>query len=147
MLSLLQRQATSQVVRNARWFSEAIPASSVASTSASSPASPSTQPPTTASKSKAPKAQKLPYFVPRNTRGNLPVYSDFKNQGSRQLVHIRNIEGNVNALAKDLREALFPADSHAAEKVKIQQNHSKHITIIGGRWRNDVFEWLKAKGF
>ena len=36
------------------------------------------------------------YYVPRNSRGNLPVYSDIKNAGSRPLVHIRNVEGNIS---------------------------------------------------
>jgi hypothetical protein len=37
-----------------------------------------------------------PYFVPRNTRGNLPVYTDVRNGGSRYLVLVRNVDGNVN---------------------------------------------------
>lgn len=37
-----------------------------------------------------------PYFVPRNTRGNLPVYTDVRNGGTRYLVMIRNVDGNAN---------------------------------------------------
>jgi hypothetical protein len=37
-----------------------------------------------------------PYFVPRNTRGNLPVYTDVRNGGTRYLVLVRNVDGNVN---------------------------------------------------
>lgn len=36
-----------------------------------------------------------PYFVARNTRGNLPVYSDIRNAGLRYLIHIRNIDGSA----------------------------------------------------
>lgn len=43
-----------------------------------------------------PPAIRYPYFVPRNTRGNLPVYTDVRNGGTRYLVMIRNIDGNAN---------------------------------------------------
>jgi hypothetical protein len=36
-----------------------------------------------------------PYLVPRNSRGTLPVYSDVRNGGSRYLISIRNVEGNI----------------------------------------------------
>ena len=39
---------------------------------------------------------RYPFFVPRNSRGSLPVYTDIKNNGTRQLVLIRNVEGNAN---------------------------------------------------
>jgi hypothetical protein len=37
-----------------------------------------------------------PYFIPRNTRGNLPVYTDIRNGGTRYLVLLRNVDGNIN---------------------------------------------------
>ena len=37
-----------------------------------------------------------PYFVPRNSRGSLPVYSDIRNGGTRYLVLVRNVHGNIN---------------------------------------------------
>jgi large subunit ribosomal protein L49 len=37
----------------------------------------------------------LPYYVPRNSRGSLPVYTDIRNGGTRRLVLIRNVQGNV----------------------------------------------------
>lgn len=44
--------------------------------------------------------QKRPsYFIQRNTNGNLPVYSDIRNAGSRFLVQIRNVDGNVQVSA------------------------------------------------
>lgn len=36
-----------------------------------------------------------PYLVPRNSRGTLPVYSDVRNGGTRYLISIRNVEGNI----------------------------------------------------
>ena len=41
------------------------------------------------------KVVQYPYYIPRNTRGSLPVYSDIRNNGTRILVQIRNVEGNV----------------------------------------------------
>jgi hypothetical protein len=40
--------------------------------------------------------QPSPYFIQRNSRGSVPVYTDVRNAGTRYLVLIRNIEGNVN---------------------------------------------------
>jgi hypothetical protein len=40
-----------------------------------------------------------PYFLPRNSLGSLPVYTDVRNAGSRYMVLIRNVEGNVNVSA------------------------------------------------
>ncbi|KJA18583.1 hypothetical protein HYPSUDRAFT_169077, partial [Hypholoma sublateritium FD-334 SS-4] len=87
------------------------------------------------------------YFVPRNTKGNLPVYTDIRNAGSRHLVLVRNIEGNASALARDLSKSLFEADTHEASRLKIQFNHSRHLTISGGRWKEEIVAWLKNKGF
>jgi hypothetical protein len=36
-----------------------------------------------------------PYLVPRNSRDTLPVYSDVRNGGTRYLISIRNVEGNI----------------------------------------------------
>ena len=39
--------------------------------------------------------QKPAYFVPRNSQGNLPVYTDVRNNGGRYFVLVRNIDGNA----------------------------------------------------
>jgi hypothetical protein len=41
-------------------------------------------------------AIEYPYFVPRNSSGCVPVFSDFKNNKTREITLIRNVEGNVN---------------------------------------------------
>jgi Mitochondrial large subunit ribosomal protein (Img2) len=41
-------------------------------------------------------AIEYPYFVPRNSNGCVPVYSDFKSNKTREITLIRNVEGNVN---------------------------------------------------
>jgi len=38
----------------------------------------------------------LPYSIQRNSRGSIPVYTDIRNAGTRYLLLIRNVEGNVN---------------------------------------------------
>lgn len=42
------------------------------------------------------KAVECPYYIPRNSRGSLPVYTDIRNGGSRHLVLIKNVQGNTN---------------------------------------------------
>lgn len=41
-------------------------------------------------------AADLPYRVRRNSHGSVPVYTDIRNGGTRYLVQIRNVEGNVD---------------------------------------------------
>lgn len=42
-------------------------------------------------------AIEYPYFVPRNSNGCVPVFSDFKSNRTREITLIRNVEGNVQA--------------------------------------------------
>ena len=39
--------------------------------------------------------QKPAYFVPRNSQGNLPVYTDVRNNGARHFVLVRNVDGSA----------------------------------------------------
>ena len=78
MFSVLRRQLNSPFVQHCRSITqEATRSSSIASS----------VPPSRSTRS---------YFVPRNTRSNLPVYSDIRNGGTRQLVLIRNVEGDIS---------------------------------------------------
>ena len=107
-----------------------------------------------------------PYFVPRNSRGNLPVYTDVRNGGSRYQVLVRNVEGNasvspfslqdhlwvkpsrgIQILAKHLAESLFEGNTPEASRMKIEVVRSKHLVVAGGHWKNEVVEWLRQKGF
>ena len=161
MLSLFRNQAAFHLRGRARQFSGVVTANSLAS--GSNVANP--PPPNPSASSSSPTVTHS-YFVPRNTKGNLPVYTDVRNAGGRYLVLIRNIEGNaavcvsgvrysyafswdfsIQALAKDLSRSLFEQDSDAASRLKIQINQSKHLIITGGRWKNEVLEWLKKEGF
>jgi len=91
--------------------------------------------------------EQYPYFIPRNTQGNLPVYTDVRNGGSRYLVLIRNIDGNANVLAQHLSESLFERNTPEASRLSIEIVRSKNLVITGGRWKNNVVQWLREKGF
>ncbi|KAM6500659.1 Ribosomal protein L49/IMG2 [Amanita muscaria] len=98
----------------------------------------------------APRAQHLvhhPYFVPRNSRGNLPVYTDIRNAGTRYLVLVHNIDGNANSLARDLQTSLFERSSHESQRMNVEVVRGKNLIITGGRWKHHIVKWLKAKGF
>ncbi|KAF9789845.1 hypothetical protein BJ322DRAFT_979385, partial [Thelephora terrestris] len=89
----------------------------------------------------------LPYSIQRNSRGSIPVYTDVRNAGTRYLVLIRNVEGNVNALANDIKASLFPHGSPEAERLKLDIVRQRHIVLRGGKWKHRVMGWLKDKGF
>ncbi|CAG7853743.1 SubName: Full=Uncharacterized protein {ECO:0000313/EMBL:CCA68010.1} [Serendipita indica DSM 11827] len=93
-----------------------------------------------------------PYFVPRNTNGAIPVYSDFKNSRTRELVHIRNVEGDLQALKEDLIATLFPEEKVYGPEIRKLKNgvrihQNRHIVIQGGPWVKRVHKWLLARGF
>ena len=112
------------------------------------------------------KLVQYPYYIPRNTRGSLPVYSDIRNNGTRILVQIRNVEGNIvvtslvmpltkptewfpsflQQLAQDVRAALLEKGSHNATRMKVTVK-ARQLVIQGGFWKNDIIEWLISKGF
>ncbi|KAI0637094.1 mitochondrial large subunit ribosomal protein-domain-containing protein [Trametes polyzona] len=92
-------------------------------------------------------ATALPYRVRRNTRGSIPVYSDIRNGGTRYLVLIRNVEGNVDALAQDLKASLWPQGSPEAERMRVEVTPTRHVVLTGGRWKNSVISWLARRGF
>lgn len=40
------------------------------------------------------------FYVPRNSKGSLPVYTDSNNGGTRYVVLVRNIQGNHQVCGK-----------------------------------------------
>lgn len=80
MLRAFKLHATTSRLRN---FSQQITVTTRASVSNPEPQLPS------------PNLVRYAYYVPRNSRGSLPVYSDIRNNGTRILVLIRNVEGNI----------------------------------------------------
>ncbi|KAF8516902.1 hypothetical protein BU17DRAFT_50326 [Hysterangium stoloniferum] len=91
----------------------------------------------------------LPYRVIRNSRGSLPVYSDIRNAGTRYQVQIRNVVGDANILLRDLRTTLYPPQSPEAAVPRGHVVRSRHIVLQGrgSGWKNQVSEWLIARGF
>ncbi|EJD05756.1 uncharacterized protein FOMMEDRAFT_166101 [Fomitiporia mediterranea MF3/22] len=88
-----------------------------------------------------------PYFIPRNTLGSLPVYSDIRNGGTRYLVLVKNVRGNINSLRDDLASSLFQPGSEQAARLKAEVKRSDTLVVTGGRWKHDVMDWLRRKGF
>ncbi|KAG6854933.1 hypothetical protein C0991_009756 [Blastosporella zonata] len=93
-----------------------------------------------------PSTVKYPYFIPRNSRGNLPIYTDVRNGGTRYLILVRNVDGKTDALASEISRSLFPKDSEEASRIQVEVDRS-NIVIKGGRWKNDVVKFLQEKGF
>ncbi|CEP10501.1 hypothetical protein [Parasitella parasitica] len=79
------------------------------------------------------------YFVSRTTNKGLPVYSEYKNGGTRLLTIVRRIKGDANALIKDIN-ADFP-EAVVSLNAKTQQ------VVIKGHHVNEIKEWLINKGF
>ncbi|KAF9335187.1 54S ribosomal protein L49, mitochondrial [Linnemannia elongata] len=121
------------VARTIRTFStSAASLDAAASTSTSAAAAPAVS---------ATKTTTLPrtYFVERTKAGQLPVYSEFKNAGSRPLTIIRKIQGNATALKTDLL-VTYP-------NTEIRVNERSNQVILKGLVMDDVRQWLTVKGF
>ncbi|KAJ2554640.1 mitochondrial 54S ribosomal protein img2 [Coemansia sp. RSA 1933] len=80
-----------------------------------------------------------PYFVNRTRFQSLPVYVDIKNGKTRRLTLIRRIEGDIQALHKDLSSSLNDSS--------IQINSISNQLVIKGDRASEVREWLSKKGF
>ncbi|KAF9139827.1 hypothetical protein BGX30_007430 [Mortierella sp. GBA39] len=123
------------VARTIRTFStsaaslDAAASTTATSTSATAPAVSAT------------KTTSLPrtYFVERTKAGQLPVYSEFKNAGTRPLTIIRKIQGNATALKTDLL-VTYP-------NAEVRVNGRSNQVILKGLVMDDVRQWLTIKGF
>ncbi|KAG0090398.1 hypothetical protein BGZ93_009428 [Podila epicladia] len=79
------------------------------------------------------------YFVERTKAGQLPVYSEYKNAGTRTLTIIRKIQGNATALKTDILTT-YPG-------AEVRVNERSNQVILKGLVMDDVRQWLTAKGF
>ncbi|KAF8275253.1 hypothetical protein EI94DRAFT_1712679 [Lactarius quietus] len=95
----------------------------------------------------APLSPRPPYFVPRNTRGSLPIYSDLRNGGTRYLISVRNVEGNIKALADDLIRDLSNPVSPESNRLKARITRSNHLVLSGLTRKHAVLDWLVSHGF
>ncbi|KAH9981524.1 hypothetical protein BGW80DRAFT_1151894, partial [Lactifluus volemus] len=87
------------------------------------------------------------YFVPRNSRGSLPVYSDVRNGRSRFLITIRNVEGSIKVLVDDLLRDLSDSTSPIRTVIKARITRSNHLVLSGLSRKQVVLDWLVRRGF
>ncbi|KAG0240736.1 mitochondrial large subunit ribosomal protein-domain-containing protein [Mortierella sp. GBAus27b] len=120
-----------------RSFSTTTLALDAAKTTTAAAAAPSPAPAKTASVTKPLPAKT--YFVERTKSGQLPVYSEFRNAGTRELVIVRKIQGNAGALRTDFL-LTFPG-------AEIRVNDRSNQLVFRDLHIDDIRQWLTIKGF
>lgn len=83
----------------------------------------------------------LPYFVHRTSTNNLPVYPEAKRGGTLKQTLIRKVEGDANALRKDLIKHLN------LEPEWVTVNGLTNHVIIKGWKKDNVEKLLKELNF
>ncbi|EPY54169.1 ribosomal protein subunit Img2 [Schizosaccharomyces cryophilus OY26] len=88
---------------------------------------------------KTPKS--LPFTITRTETANFPVYIDYKSGGNQVQTIIRRIEGDDNALLKELITDLGIPRADASinqltKHIRIKGNHSQRIK-----------QWIQDRGF
>lgn len=79
----------------------------------------------------------LPFKIMRTHLGNLPVYSDFKNDRNRQITVIRKISGNVDEFKTELQKIVSNYDiKEKIGRVEVKGIHTEAIKT-----------WLRRLGF
>ncbi|KAI1479645.1 hypothetical protein K445DRAFT_315414 [Daldinia sp. EC12] len=97
---------------------------------------------TTAREQEGPKKRtQLPYFVARNNLNNLGVYHKQKRGGNLKLTVVKNGEGDLYALKKDIRDALQLREG------EISVNNVTRQIVIRGHMKMQVFNFLHTMGF
>ena len=81
--------------------------------------------------------QELPFGIERTFKGNLPVFTDCRSGGNRQLTVVRKINGDVDKLKVELAKVCSNAE--IVEKVGRLE--------ISGRHSAKVKLWLTRLGF
>jgi large subunit ribosomal protein L49 len=79
----------------------------------------------------------LPFFISRTHRGNLPVYSDYRNDRSRQLTIIRRLLGDVEAFKTELSKVV--SNNEVSEKNGRVEVKGLHVDVVS--------TWLRRLGF
>jgi large subunit ribosomal protein L49 len=75
----------------------------------------------------ASEAQFIPYTVRRTRTKNLPVYTDYKNGGTRFLTIVRNVDGDIQALMRELKELTGSEVTEAVGRIEVKGRHSAQI--------------------
>ncbi|KAK3814415.1 MAG: mitochondrial large subunit ribosomal protein-domain-containing protein [Benniella sp.] len=95
-------------------------------------------------KAAAPKATSPPplpksYFVERTKSGQLPVYRDIRNGGTRELIIVRKIQGDAGALRTQMLQTYPGTD--------IRVNERSNQLVLQGLPIGSIRQWLILKGF
>jgi large subunit ribosomal protein L49 len=86
-------------------------------------------------------SERLPYHVERTKTNNFPVYSDFKSHRTQKLTMVRRVTGDAHTLCRDLASMLN------LEKGKYLVKHPSNIVVLKGRFKDEVIQFLRNKGF
>ena len=81
--------------------------------------------------------QDIPFRVERTNFGNLPVYSDYRNNGMRKLTVIRRVYGDIDEFVEEIKK--ITSNSEVYEKtarVEVKGIHTQKVTL-----------WLRRLGF
>ncbi|KAL3899514.1 MAG: hypothetical protein SGCHY_001991 [Lobulomycetales sp.] len=84
--------------------------------------------------------ESLAWGVRRTANGWLPVYTDFKSGRSRIVTLIRRIDGDLEALRRDLGRELVPEERIAIKPLQ------RHI-VLRGNYISVVRDWLTNRNF
>ncbi|WFD18045.1 hypothetical protein MCAP1_000257 [Malassezia caprae] len=98
---------------------------------------------------------RYPYFVSRVGLGgmSLPVYTDIRHNGSQWITQIRKVEGDVNALCRDLfnefgwGDPFDPANVHARMLMRISKQAGPKTIFLRSNVAREVKSWLEYRGF
>ncbi|KAJ3211221.1 hypothetical protein HK099_008058 [Clydaea vesicula] len=83
---------------------------------------------------------KAQYVVHRTAKGGwLPIYSEYKHGRTQLTTIIRRIEGNTEALVKDIA-TIIPG-----ERIKVKEN-TNHV-VIKGNYVEVLRDWFTVQGF
>ena len=57
------------------------------------------------------------------------------------------IDTTIQSLRDDLSSSLFPTNSEKAARLKAEISRPDTLVVTGGRWKHDIMDWLRQKGF
>ena len=81
--------------------------------------------------------QDLPFEVERTHKGNLPVYTDIRNGGTRRLTVVRKIYGDVGSFKAELSKVVSnSAIEERMGRLEVSGLHSQKVKL-----------WLTRLGF
>jgi len=81
--------------------------------------------------------ESLPFYVSRTHRGNLPVYTDFRNDRTRKLTIIRHLQGDVEIFKEELAKVV--SNNEIFEKNGRVEVKGLHVEVVS--------TWLRRLGF